>query len=77
MHQSLFIVDAFFQRNHGFRTTNAINVGNFKDDVLGVSRILRPNFTADVELTRSNVGNGDIRYLCQSLQNKFGLVRLF
>lgn len=77
MHQTLFIIEAFLQRNHGLGSTDALYVIDFKNDVFCMGRILGPDFTEDVELSSGYMRYGNIRYLVQTLQNEFRLVCLF
>ena len=51
MHQTLFVVDAFFKRYHGFRAANAFDIINLKNDVLRMRSILSTDFTKDIELS--------------------------
>ena len=77
VHQTSLVVDALFQGNHGFRSADTFNIIYFKNDVLRVGGIPCPDFTENIEFTRSDVGHGYIRNLAQPFQNKFGLVGFF
>lgn len=77
MHQSFLVVKTFFQRNHGLRSADAINIIDFKNDVFCVCGILRPNLTKDIKLARSDMGNGHVWDLIQTFQDKFGLMCFF
>ena len=74
MHQTFFIIDALFQGNHGFRSADTINIVYFEDDVFGMCSIFCPNLTENIEFSGSDVRNGHIGYLVQSLQHKLGLM---
>jgi hypothetical protein len=76
MHQTLFVVDALFQGNHGFRSTYTINVINFKDNVFGMCGIACPDLAENVEFSCGDVRNGHIGYLVQPFENEFGLMGL-
>ena len=67
MHQPLFIIYAFFKGNHGFRTTDSIDIVDPKDNVLGMIGIFRPNLAKDIEFTRSDMCNSYVWNLLQSL----------
>ena len=77
MHEPLFVIYALLQRNHGFRTADALNIVNLKNNVFGVGGILGPYFTKDIELTRCDMGHSYVRDFSQPFQHEFCLMRLF
>lgn len=77
MHQTLLVIKTFFQRNHSLRSADAINIIDFENDVFCVCGILRPDFTKNIELTRSDMGYGHVWDLVQTFQDKFGLMGFF
>jgi hypothetical protein len=67
MHQSLFIINRLFHRNHGFGAAHTINIVDFKDDILRMSGISSSNLTKDIELACRDVRYSYERYFFKAL----------
>ena len=56
MHQTLFVIDAFFQRYHRFRSVNSFDIINHEDYIFSMFGIFSSNFTENMQ-SRTNLLN--------------------
>ena len=68
MHQSFFIIDAFFQGNHSFSSINTIDIINHKNYFFGVGGTLGPYFTENIKFPSCNVCHSHMWYFIDTLQ---------
>src|SRR5690554_6502220 len=73
MQQSVFIIDAFFHRNHGLCTAYPFNIIDLIDNIFGVCGVSSPYFTKYIKLSGSYMGDSDIWNFSNSLHDKLCL----
>lgn len=77
MHQTFFIVYAFLQGDHRFRSADPVDIIYPKDNIFCVVGILCPDLTKDIEFSGRDMGHRNIGDQVQPFQHEFGLVGLF
>src|SRR5690554_1030884 len=73
MQQSVFIIDAFFHRNHGLCATHPFNIIYLINNILGMCSITSSYFTKYIKLSGSNMGHSDIGNFTDALHDKLCL----
>jgi len=76
VHQTLLVVDALLQGDHGLGPGDPIDIIDFEDDVLGMVGVLGPYLAENIEFSGGDVRHGHIGNLAQPFQDELGLVCL-